>query len=374
MEFNIDRKFFFDQLSTVARAISPFSPLPALSGILIDVQPDRIILTGSDSNIAIRSVITPGELNRLEIVSTGTISVESRFLLDIVRKLDSKDVRFALVDHTLVRLTNENGCYNINSSPADEYPPVDFSRPEGSFTLKPEEFQNIVAQTAFACSDKDQRPVLNGVNFQAKGSKLYCTGTDAYRLARKTTNLDSDQDFDITISAKSLNEVVKSLNSSMDKLEVYADHRKVQFIFDKTIFQSRLLDGSFPNISAIIPKTSIAELDVNTAELSRAIERTNFMRNENVHLVQFDCSDKGVRLKVRANEIGNSDELLMDAKWTGDPLTVTLNGSYVLDALKALRGERTTFKFSGTLKPILMSDGKDENTIMVVVPVRTHTM
>lgn len=372
MEFVINRKYFYEQLSTVARAISPFSPLPALSGILIDVKEDQIVLTGSDSNIAIRSTLVPGEQNQLQIISTGTISVESRYLLDIVRKLDCPMVRLELVDYTLVRLTSENGKYNINSSPADEYPPVDFSRPEGHFNLKPEEFDNIVAQTSFACSDKDQRPVLNGVNFEARGRDLYCSGTDTYRLARKTVQLEDDQNFNITISAKSLSEVVKSLGADTEVLEIFADRRKVQFVFDKTIIQSRLLDGTFPNLKAIIPTSFIGTLDVNTSELARAIDRTNFMRSENVHLIQLDCSDKGVRLKVKASEIGNSDELLRDAHWEGDPLIVTLNGSYVQDALKALRGERTLFQFSGLLKPILLTNPADESIIMVVVPVRTY--
>ena len=370
MKFSIDRRFLQDRLSTAARAISPFSPLPALSGILIDVRENSIVLTGSDSNIAIQTTIIPGELNQLKIQSTGSACVEAKYLLDIVRKLDCELVELELMDYTLVRLTTDNGTFNINSSSADEYPEIDFSRPQGHFVLSPEDFRQIVSSTTFACSDKESRPVLSGVNFRVSGRELHCSGTDTYRLARKTVNLEEDQSFDITISARTLNEVMKSITDS-DPIDVYADRRKVQFIFGKTIIQSRLLDGAFPPVDRIIPTEFISRLEVDTQELFRAIDRTNFMKNANVHLIRLDCSEERVRIKVRAAEIGNSDEKLKNASWSGEPMNVTLNGTYILEALRALKGEKTEFAFSGHLKPIRMTNPDDSNTLMVVVPVRS---
>ena len=96
------------------------------------------------------------------------------------------------------------------------------------------------------------------------------------------------------------------------------------------------------------------------------------MKNENVHLVRLDCSSDAVRLKVRAAEIRNSDEWLRTAVWTGEPMTVTLNGTYVLEALKALKGEKTLFSFSGPMKSILMTNPEDDTALMVVVPVRSY--
>lgn len=370
MKFSIDRRYLQDRLSTAARAVSPFSPLPALSGILIQVKDDCIIFTGSDSNIAIQTTIVPGELNQLRIDSTGSACVESKYLLDIVRKLDCDTVELELMDYTLVRLTTDNGTFNINSSSADEYPVVDFTRPKDHFMLTPEDFRQIVSSTAFACSDKESKPVLSGVNFHASGNELHCSGTDTYRLARKTLELNENQSFNMTISARTLNEVMKSLSDS-DPIDIYTDKRKVQFVFGKTIIQSRLLDGAFPPVERIIPTEFSSRLVVDTQELSRAIDRTNFMKNANVHLIKLDCSEEGVRIKVRAAEIGNSDEKLKDAKWEGEPMNVTLNGSYVLDALKALKGERTEFSFSGQLKPIRLMDVNNSSTLMVVVPVRS---
>ena len=126
MHFSIDRKYFYDKLSVVSRAISVFSPIPALSGICIQVEEDQIVLTGSDSNISIRSTILKGELNQLQIESTGSIVVESKYLLEIVRKLDCAIIDMEQIDHSLVRLSSINGQFQLNSIRAQEYPSIDF--------------------------------------------------------------------------------------------------------------------------------------------------------------------------------------------------------------------------------------------------------
>lgn len=372
MKFSIDRKYFYEKLNIVSRAISMFSPLPALSGILIQVQNDSIVLTGSDSNISIRSIIHAGEMNNLQIEETGSIIMESKYLLEIVRKMDSTIIEFDVVDFTLIRISNQNGQYNINGVQANEYPNIDFSQPEQCFELKGKDLKAIVSQTSFACSDKDARPVLNGVNFRADGNSLYCSGTDTYRLAHKTIELSKSQYFNITIPSKSLQEVVKSLKEDDEVIQIYVDAKKAQFVFDQNIIQTRLLSGTFPDVERIIPTEAMSTLDIDTFEISHAIDRTNFIRNDRMHLVKLECSIDEMRMKTSSDEIGNSDEVLTSAKYQGPELTVSCNGSYMLDAIKALGGEKVHFDFSGVMKPIKITNPDDDSTLMVIVPVRSY--
>ncbi len=371
MKFTIDRKYFYNKLSIVARAISPFSPLPSLSGICIDVKENEIILTGSDSNVSIRSSIYPGELNSLQIASTGSIVMESKFLLEIVRKIDSSMIDVELQDFELVRITSTNGQFNLNGMGADQYPKIDFSQPTTSIQLSNTSLKNIVTQTAFACSENEQRPVLNGVNFNAKDGMLFCSGTDSYRLARKTIPLNENVSFNVTIPNKSLVEVVRSISDETDSIDLYIDSKKAQFIFGSTIFQTRLLDGSFPNIESIIPSSSVANMLVDAHELSGVIDRTNFIRNDKIHLVKLVMSEEIVRIKTFSSEIGNSDEILTDCVYKGEALNLTCNGSFILDAIRALNSEKVDLEFSGPKHPIRILNPEDDSTVMVIVPVRS---
>ncbi len=372
MKFSIDRKYFFDKLSTVARAISVFSPLPALSGICIVVSEDQITLTGSDANISIQTVITKGELNQLHIESTGSIIVESKYLLEIVRKIDSSMIDFELIDYHLVRIASRNGQFNLNGIQASEYPDVDFSQPSNKIIFKSKDLKEIVAQTAFACGEDEQRPTLNGVNFQVNQNKLYCTGTDSYRMAHKVLDIQSQEDFQITIPKKSLMDLIHSISEDVEDIEFYADSKKAQFIFDKTIFQTRLLEGSYPNIQRIIPTSFVASLEVSSRELANVIDRTNFIRNDKIHLIRMECSEEMTRIKTSSMEIGNSDEVLTDCIYKGDPLMMTYNGTYILDAIKALGSEKVCLEFSSQDGPVRIYNPENLDTIMIAVPIRSY--
>lgn len=371
MHFSIDRKYFFEKLSIVSRAISVFSPLPVLSGICIDVKDGQIILTGSDSNISIRTVIVPGELNDLNIQEEGSIIMDSKYLLEIVRKLDCKSIEMELVDYSLVRISSDNGQFNLNGIQANEYPDIDFSQPNHHFVLSAQELKSIVSQTAFACSDKDQRPVLTGVNFHSQGNTLYCSATDSYRLARKEIELSTAQDFNITIPSKSLTEVVRSVGEE-DTIDIYADSKKAQFIFDKTIIQTRLIDGTFPDVQRIIPTSAVSTMIVDSYEISSTIDRTNFIRNDKVHLIKLECAIDETHIKTYSSEIGNSDEVLTHCEYQGEDISLTCNGTYMLDAIKALSCEKVKIEFSGFMKPIKVSNPEDASVLMILVPIRSY--
>ena len=371
MHFSIDRKYFYDKLSIVSRAISVFSPLPALSGICIDLKDDSMTLTGSDSNISIRTVIVPGELNNLDIEEEGSIIIDSKYLLEIVRKLDCKNIEIEVIDYSLVRISSDNGQFNLNGIRPNEYPDIDFTQPNHHFVLKATDLKSIVSQTAFACSDKDQRPVLTGVNFNSQGNMLYCSGTDSYRLARKTIELDSSQDFNITIPSKSLTEVVRSVSDD-DTIDIFADSKKAQFVFDKTIIQTRLIDGTFPDVQRIIPTSCVSKMLVDSYEIAGTIDRTNFIRNDKVHLIKLECTPQETHVKTYSSEIGNSDEVLTKCEYEGEEISLTCNGTYMLDAIKALGCEKVLIEFSGFMKPIKVSNPEDASVLMILVPIRSY--
>ena len=371
MKFTISRKDFLEKLNIVSRAISVFSPLPALSGIYIKVDNTQIELTGSDSNLSIKSHIKKDKYN-LIIESSGSIIIESKYLLEIIRKMDSEYIQFDLIDTSKICISNEKGKFILNGIESNEYPNLDFSAPVTIIQLKNEQLKQIYSQTAFACSDKDTRPVLNGVNFKANGDMLFCSGTDSYRLARKKIQLNKAYEFNITIPYKSLSEVVKSLNENDEIIDIYIDSKKAQFVFNDTIIQSRLIDGIFPDIDRIIPNNEISSMTVSSHEMASVIDRTNFIRNDKIHLIKLECSESQTHIKTNSNEIGNSDEVLTTCQYNGENIQLSCNGTYMLEAIRAINSKNVKLVFAGLMKPIKISDPDDDSVLMIVVPVRSY--
>ena len=173
MYFKVSKKEFYNALSVASRAISTFSPLPAFSGIKIDAKEDCLILTGSDSDVSIQTKLTKSEECVLEIRDMGSIVIEAKYILEIVRKIDADEIEFEMIDGSLTKISGNTAEFRINGMRANEYPAIDFSKPKECFALKEETLKKVILQTSFATSDKETRPVLTGVNFHCEGNTLH---------------------------------------------------------------------------------------------------------------------------------------------------------------------------------------------------------
>lgn len=371
MYFKVSKKDFFNALTVAARAISNFSPLPAFSGIKIDAKTDRLILTGSDSDVSIQTTLKSNDTCKLEILEMGSIVIEAKYILEIVRKIDAEEIEFEMIDGSLTKISGNTAEFKINGMRASEYPAIDFTKPKESFFIEEEVLKKVILQTGFATSDKETRPVLTGVNFQCEGSTLHCVATDSYRLAKKTIEIKEDLNFNITIPSKSLQEVVKTLEGE-GMVEVAVNDKKAQFMIHDTILQTRLIDGVYPETNRLIPLQFDYELTIDSQDLLYAIDRASFIKNDGVSVIKFTLSEDECVLSSKSVEVGSSTEVLSSASFSGNSLEISCNGRYVFDALKALGGGLVTFSLCGEMKPFIIRSVEDTSVLQLVLPVRTY--
>lgn len=372
MKFNINRKTFYSSLLIVSKPISSLSPIEALSGILIDAKEDKITFTGSDSTTSVQSTIYADDKNVLRIDEPGRVILESKYLLEIIKKLDSEQVELLVDSNNTACIKSKNGKFNLVGIRASEYPEIDFKKPDISFELNSNIVKTTIKQTIFACSDKDEtRPILTGVNFHAENGNLYCSATDSYRLVRKTIDLASPLTFDVVVSKKSLNELLHILPDDQ-AVQINVNDKKIQFVTKEAMFQTNLIAGTYPNVQRIIPSNFVSSLKADSKTLASAVDRTNFIKTDKVHLVKFECDSNQTALKTFSAEIGYTNEILENCSYQGENLNLTLNGTYVLDAIKALDGKETMFEFGGQLKSLKVSSPDDDSILMVLIPVRDY--
>ena len=372
MNITIRKSDLLNALQNTAHAVSSNSPKPSLRGILIEARLDRLTLTGSDADISIRETIVKSEENKLNIIEEGSILIESRYLLEIVRKIDSEDIQIEVIDGALTRFSGGSAVFRINGMRYDDYPDIDFNKPSISLKMQAGQLSSIIEQTAFAASAKDTRPVLTGVNFKLDQKVLCCTATDSYRLAKKKIEFDSEDYFNVTIPAKSLNEVRSTMLGDLSsEIEIALNDKKAQFISENMIVQTRLLDGGFPETDRLIPKEFISVLKLSRNDLIHAIDRTTFIKNDNMTINRLSMSADECILSNRSQEIGESTETLV-AEYTGDPMNISFAGNYVISAARALRGNTVTISFTGDMKPFIMKGDEDDSILQLVLPVRTY--
>ena len=190
MHFRIKRLKLLNALAKATRAVSVRSPLPVLTGIKFDLQAHQLVLTGSDSDITIQTIVD--EDDDLEILKEGSVVLNSRYILDIVRKINSDDIEIEIIDGLLTRIKGSQIEFNLNGTDAIEYPRIDLSKTGTHFMMNALALKNIISETKFAASDKETRPILTGINFKAHDHVLEVVATDSYRLAKKIISIDED--------------------------------------------------------------------------------------------------------------------------------------------------------------------------------------
>ncbi len=372
MNFSISKKVFWGALQVVTKSISSNSPIPALSGIKIEVNDDSIILIGSDSDISIMKTLTSDEEDiRLLIKETGSIVLEAKYIYEIVRKIETSDLTIEIIDGALTRISSGASKFEINGLKSTEYPSIDFSKPSQQFTISSDALVSVISQTTFATSDKETRQILTGVNFKADGKKLECVATDSYRLARKAVELNSEATFNITIPAKTLNELSKIIEKVEDILICVSD-RKAQFWINNNIIQTRLLEGVYPETNRLIPQQFEHELIVDGRDMMKAIDRALFIKSDGISIIKLTLNQESVILSSKSPEIGSCTEKLSLFEYVGEELSISFSGKYAYDAMKHMTAGKFHIQFSGEMKPFIIKSEKDDSILQLILPVRTY--
>ena len=372
MNFKISKREFLDALSISSRAISSTTPLPSLSGIKISTTDDTLTLVSSDSNISIRIRITSNDYNTLIIKEAGEIVIDSRYILEIVRKIDSEFITFEIIDGTLVKISGGNSEFKINAMDASEYPMINFDLMNAQpFKLETSLLKQIIDETAFACSDKETRPVLTGVNLKAADRKIHANATDSYRLASKTVDIDTDLNFNVTVPAKYLNEVCHSI-ANQEEVTISIDSQKISFSFGDIIINTRLLDDEFPDTARLIPTSYQQRLKVSAREMINAIDRTLFIKSDGKNTIKMNINSDRIELTSTNQSVISSFEEIKVIDYEGSPLEISCSGKYLQDAIKAFDADEITIDFSGELRPMVVKKENDDSLIQLISPVRTY--
>lgn len=367
MDFKIKRLQLLNGLAKVSRAVSLKSPLPILTGIKFDLHEDHLMLTGSDSDITIKTIINED----IEVIKTGSVILSSRYILEIIKKIDSEYVHLYILDGNLTRIEGSNSKFDLNGTSSLDYPKIDFNKSGVHLNMKSTDLKHVIEQTSFATSESETRPALTGVNFKAKEGTLECTATDSYRLAKSNISIEKDLSFNIIIPKRSLIELSRIIEKD-EMIEIYISDRKVLFIFDAVQIETRLIDGTYPDTSRLIPEEFDYTMDVNSVSLLNAIDRASLLTSDQSNIIKLSMDEDNVIVSSFSQEIGSVEENLSKAFFKGQPLSISFSSKYLNDAIKSINSEKVRIYFSGEMKPFIIKDYEENSILQLVLPVRTY--
>ena len=229
MKFTIEKNILLENLSNVVKAISTKNIIPILNGVKFELNNEGLFLTASDSELTIRTFIQKEAITKIE--EEGSIIIQSKYILDIIRKMPADLINFELMDGLKIKISSDNSQYDLNCLDSKEYPSLKLEESNNPIRIKGDTFKAIINQTAFAISNQELRPLLTGLNFKIVGDVLECIATDSYRLAKKNIKLDtpSEEDINIVIPGKNITE--------LDKIIIYDEIVEMHVFANKVLFK-----------------------------------------------------------------------------------------------------------------------------------------
>lgn len=379
MKFTINRPAFISQLNNVLRAISSKTTIPILTGLKMVVDKERIILTGSNSDITIESVIEASDTDYdLTVEDPGAIVLPARFFSEIVKKLPDKQVTIEVTSGFQADITSGTAKFQINGQDAENFPHLPEVETNKTITLPNDVLKEVIRQTVIAVSKQESRPILAGIHITLHDGLLTAVATDSHRLAQRKVTLndvDNGIDFDVIIPGKSMNELSGMISDVDEDVQVQVTENQILFIFGNTHFYSRLLEGNYPETSQLIPDTADTTVELDAGTFLASIERASLLSHESrndVVKLTLKPDENLVRISSDSPDIGTVEEEVATTSLDGNDLEISFNPNYMKDALRSFGQTTVKIAFTSALRPFTLVPTEDgENFVHLITPVRT---
>ena len=375
MKFEISRTLLDNTLQSVSRGLSNKTPLPILMGIQLIAKDNLLTFITTNKEISVRVILESSD--DLDIIEDGSCVVPGKYFVDIVKRIEGEKVEVTLFDQTTIKILSKNSDFTLRAYEKNNFPNTNFDLNTQPIVLKSKELKQIVKQTSFACASTEERIILTSINLTIKDDQLTVIATDSFRLARRTSSISSDfnSKIQINIPCKSLEEFSKILNDYNEDVNVYISNNQVLFKVANLSFMSRLVEGTYPDTSSLIPNDFLLSIKLNREELISVVNRASlFIDSENISFVKFTLSRNSNNIEISSNstEIGRVVESLRPLEVSDEQdFQIAFSTKFLMDALKAFETQEVIMYFRGEIRPAIITSESNTELKQLLIPVRT---
>ena len=371
MKLFIERAALLKSLSHVQNVVERRNTIPILGNVKLDAEGERLGMTATDMELSLAS----GEPARVERPGQTTVAAHTFF--DIVRKLsDGSEILIEAADKGgEVTLQAGRSVFNLPSLPADEFPAMELEDLDVRFSVPAEDLKRLIDKTRFAISTEETRYYLNGIYLHAAKSGATSTlrgvATDGHRLSRVEVALPEGAENlpAVIVPRKTVAEVRKLIEGVEGDVRVAVSPQRIQFLFDRAVLVSRLIDGTFPDYERVIPTGNDKTVLVETKPFAAAVDRVATISTERARAVKMRFDTNRVTVSAVSTEAGRAVEEI-DAEFAGEPLEIGFNARYILDMLSEIDGGQVRIEMANAAAPTLVREPDDTSTVYVLMPMR----
>lgn len=370
MKFTIERSALLKTLNHVHSVVERRNTIPILSNVLIEASKDGVALTATDLDLAII------ETAKATVIDEGATTVPAQTLFDIVRKLpDGAEVEIAEEEAGRLSIKAGRSRFTLASLPREDFPEMSEGDMPHRFTLTSEEVKRLIDKARFAISTEETRYYLNGVYMHVAdgedGPRLRVVATDGHRLAQVEQDVPDGAAGmpGVIVPRKTVGEVRKLIDEIEGNIQIALSDTKVRFSFGDAILTSKLIDGTFPDYSRVIPEGNDKVLELDCSVFAEAVDRVSTISSDKTRSVKLALEKDRIVLSVNSPDSGTATEEVA-ATYGSDTFEIGFNSRYLLDVLAQIESETVQAYLADPSSPTVVRDLMDEGALYVLMPMR----
>lgn len=367
MKFTCKKEELDRQLQHVSRIITVRHSLPVLSNLLLETDDTVLRISGTDLELAMTTTVPA------TITQQGAFTVPAKLFQEFIHQNPDEEIEFKLEGSELLCKSKRVQARLAGIDP-EEYPSLPKVAEEQRIILSAQPFIEAMRQVVIACALDPARPVLTGVMAQFEDDTATFVATDSFRLVeRKLKIVPLPAPLTLLLPARSIQEVIRVVSQlpELADLELVVGEQQVIFRMGDIELYSRLLTGTFPKYSTIIPTTFVATADVTSSELLQALRLATIFSQAGIANIMLEVTEDGtLTLASYGSQRGNATHTLYAVLKDGHtPLKVAFNARFVLDAVGAAGTDYVQLRFSSPTSPLVIGT-EDPDYLQLVMPIR----
>lgn len=370
MQLSIEREALLRSLSHVQSVVERRNTIPILANVRMQAANNALAMTATDMDLEINESVAAN------ITAEGAITVPAHTLHDIVRKLpDGSDVELTVnAEGTQMVVKAGRSQFKLSCLPVNEFPEIGAGDLPVSFALPAADLRALIDRTRFAMSTEETRYYLNGIYLHAADqdgvSVLRAVATDGHRLAMFDMPLPAGAENmpGVIIPRKAIGELRKLVDDAADSINLSLSEGKIRFSFDHVVMTSKLIDGTFPDYSRVIPQGNDKVVEVDPKMFSSAIDRVSTISDGKSRAVKIALNGKVMTLSASSAEAGSATE---EVEVNGETdIEIGFNARYLLDITSQIGGEGCRMTLADPASPTIIQDNGDASSLYVLMPLR----
>lgn len=338
--------------------------LPILANVLLETDSGVLEITATNLEYAVKVTIPTKTQVR------GKVSVPAKILAQYIQSIREPQIDLEEKGGNLL-LSTDSREGKINGVPTDNFPLIPKIKKLQNYEIDSLALSNALEHVLPSVSTSEFKPELNGVYVRIGKNEVTLAATDTFRLAEKKMKLSSskgEEGKSFILPWRVAQELARIFGSEEKKIEVALGENQIEISSEGIHIFSRLIDGNFPEYSAIIPKNFSSSVFLERGPIVESIRSSSIFASK-LQDVNLILSQKKVDITSENSEIGKNSVSLA-ASLTGKPVSLSFNYRFLLDGLNGLSEEEFFFGCNEPTQPALIRNKADASFLYVIMPIR----